>query len=759
MWLLAACYVTALALHGLGWGPTMGGWFNTVVNNWLGLLTDWAPMAVCWLVACRVGLRRPEVPLAAGAVTAFAAGDTYFVLKTVGGGSLPVPSLADVGYLLVYPLMLAALVVAVRRHVHAMASSVWLDGVVGSLGAAAVLAVVLSPVLASATVCPGFLAGAVAVAYPLFDLLLIAAVAGIAALGDVRMGGRWTLLAGGLLAFAAADVIYGLQSNAGTYLLGMPVDAGWAIGLALMAMWVDSAARERQARKRTRPPSRAMALAVSSVATVAGLGVLLVGTRVALSSLAVTLAGVTLLAAAARSQLAFRRLAQMAHQRQLTAATDELTGLPNRRALYAEGQQRLLEPRGRGHALLMLDLDKFKEVNDSLGHRAGDRLLISVSSRLREHLRADDVLARLGGDEFAVLLDDTGRDTAVEVAITLCAALDEPFALDDVTVHSGVSIGIALFPDDGPDLSTLLRKADVAMYKAKTSGKGHHLYCSTDDADDIARLQMVEELRNALTSDQLVLHYQPKIDLNTGEVHSVEALVRWDHPTRGLLYPDGFLGLVEESGLMPALSRVVLAKALDQVALWHANGQQLTVAVNLSASSLVDSDLPRQVASMLAAREVAPQALQLEITKEFLMADRDRARTILTRLRRSGIQISVDDFGTGFSSLTYLRDLPVDELKIDRSFISPMAPDDRTTALVTSTIALAHNLGLRMVAEGVETDVDFIELTRLGCDQAQGYFMSRPVPAAELDLWLSNRRTLDQSPGIPEEPASSTALG
>jgi diguanylate cyclase (GGDEF)-like protein len=659
--------------------------------------------------------------------------------------------------LAVYPLLLAALVVAVHRRAHAVASAVWLDGVVGSLGAAAVLAVVLSPVLASAVAGTGFWAGAVAVTYPLCDLLLVAAVAGIAALGDVRMGSRWALLAGGLLAFAAADVLYGLQSTAGTYVLGSPMDAGWAVGLALMATWVDGTASERLATQRKRRKSYARALAVSSVATVAGLGVLVAGTRVPLSSLAVAMAGVTLLAAAARSQLAFRRLAQMAHQRLLTAATDELTGLPNRRALYAEGQRRLLESQGPRHALLMLDLDKFKEVNDSLGHRAGDRLLVSVSSRLREHLRDDDMLARLGGDEFAILLDDAGQDAAAEVAKALCAALDEPFALDDVAVHTGVSIGVALFPDDGADLSTLLRKADVAMYKAKTSSKGHHVYCSADDADDIARLQTMEQLRTALSCDQLVLHYQPKIDLNTGEVHSVEALVRWDHPTRGLLYPDDFLPLVEESGLMPALSRVVLTKALDQVALWRANGRQLAVAVNLSASSLVDTDLPKQVASMLAAREVTPRALQLEITKEFLMADRDRARTILTRLRSSGVQISVDDFGTGFSSLTYLRDLPIDELKIDRSFISPAAPDDRTTALVTSTIALAHNLGLRMVAEGVETDVDYTELTRLGCDQAQGYFMSRPVPAAELDLWLSNRHAPGQATVVPEERTSAAA--
>ena len=529
----------------------------------------------------------------------------------------------------------------------------------------------------------------------------------------------------------------------GTYVLGTPLDAGWAIGLALMAMWVDGSARDQPAME-TRSAGGAMSLAVSSGATLAALGVLLINTWAPVSTVAVALAGVTLLAAAARTQLAFRLLARMADLRRQAAATDELTGLPNRRALTAEVLARLAD-QGRRQALLMLDLDKFKEVNDSLGHHAGDQLLVQVGARLREHLRDGDLLARLGGDEFAVLLEDAGHDEAVDVAVKLRAALAEPFALEDIALHSSVSIGIALFPDDGPDLNALLRKADIAMYKAKTSADGHHVYGGADDADGATRLQTVEELRTALAGDQLVVYYQPKIDLDTGDVHSVEALVRWDHPTRGLLYPDAFLDLVEESGLMRAMTRLVLEMALDQAAVWHADGRQLTVAVNLSASSLVDADLPDQVAAMLAARGVPPGALQLEITEEFLMADRDRARSILTRLRDGGVQISVDDYGTGYSSLSYLRDLPIDELKLDRSFVFPMADDARAAALVASTIALAHSLDLRMVAEGVETDVAYTELTRLGCDQAQGYFMSRPVPAAELDHWLNNRPDLDQS--------------
>jgi diguanylate cyclase (GGDEF)-like protein len=443
------------------------------------------------------------------------------------------------------------------------------------------------------------------------------------------------------------------------------------------------------------------------------------------------------------------------------ATHDSLTGLANRRALYTEGQARLVEAPSRRRALLLLDLDKFKEVNDSLGHNAGDQLLVEVGARLRGQLRGADLLARLGGDEFAVLLEDAGFDEAASVAEHLRAKLAEPFttlpgpsAVGSLTLHSTVSIGIALFPEDGPGLSALLRKADIAMYKAKTGGDGHHVYSGTDDADGATRLRTVDELRTATTSGQFVLYYQPKVDLATGEVHDVEALVRWNHPTRGLLAPDAFLGLVEASGLMRAMTQLVLEMAMDQAAAWEAQGLNLKVAVNLSASSLVDADLPAEVFAMLAARGVPPSALQLEITEEFLMADHDRARSILTRLREGGIQISVDDFGTGYSSLSRLREMPIDELKLDRSFVMPMAEDDRAAALVASAIDLAHSLGLRMVAEGVETEIAYAQLARLGCDQGQGYWMSRPIPAAELEVWLSSWRDADKPAQTPRRLAS-----
>ncbi len=758
MWLLAGLYVGSLALHGAGLAPPWEGWFGAFVDGWLGVLTVWLPATVCWLAVFRLGRRRPEVLLAAAAVTSFAAGDTYYVLMTLGGEELPFPSLADAGYLLVYPLLLGALIVTVRQRARRLAPSVWLDCAVGSLGAGAVLAVVLHPVLDLSQSELSPLALAVALAAPMSDLVLVSAVAGIMALPGVRMGHHWLLLAGGLLIFAAADVAYGLQVASDTYVLGTPLDAGWAIGLALMARWVDGVGRRRRRPLLAPRTARAAALAVSSAATLAGLGVLVLSSQVRVSPLALVLAAGALLAAGLRAQLAARMLERMAEQRLVAAVTDELTGLPNRRALYTEGANRFSLP-GRGHqALLMLDLDRFKEVNDTLGHRAGDQLLVQVGQRLRAILRSEDTLARLGGDEFAVLLHDAGRAEAEHTAARLCTAVTEPLMVEDTLLRVGVSIGIALFPDDGPDLSVLLRKADIAMYKAKSSQSGYHVYSPDDDVDAATNLQTVQELRSALGSDQLVLHYQPKVELDTGQVHSVEALVRWQHPDRGLLYPGDFLGLVETAGLMPTLTRVVLAKALDQAAEWHRDGHPLTVAVNLSASSLDDTSLPGQVAGMLADRGLPASALLLEITEEFLMVDRALAHTILSRLRNSGVRISVDDFGSGYNSLSYLRDLPIDEVKLDRSFVTPMTDDARTAALVASTITLAHSLGLRIVAEGVETETTYDELTRLGCDQAQGYFMSRPVPAAELANWLSSWRGGQTEQAAEAGPLASMAL-
>ncbi|WP_197059287.1 bifunctional diguanylate cyclase/phosphodiesterase [Cryobacterium sp. MLB-32] len=738
-WILGG--VLAAFLVGLIFrGP---GDFNPLVDGGLGLAAMWAPVAVCW-AAARRATNRLDVTLVAAAVTCFAAGNTYFVLAARDGQVLPVPSPADIGFLSFYPLMLAALAIPAIGQLRHVGWPVVLDGAVGSLGAGAVLAVLLNPVLVAAVSAEMSLATTVATAYPMFDLLLVAGFVGIGAAQGRNVGRRWTVLVLGLVTFAATDVFYALLQLSGTFVVGSPVDAGWAVGLALVAFWVDGTSRSAG---RITPAVWAIPTqTVPTIATVAALGVLVVGSRIPVSNLAVVLAALTLTLAAA--PLVFRHRIRLADML-LQAGTDELTGLPNRRALHSEVPRRLALDSRRRSALLLLDLDKFKEVNDTLGHDIGDLLLVQVASRLAGRLRQADLLARLGGDEFAILLSGSSPEQAVTVAEGLRSALSEPFVLDGVTVQIGASIGISLYPDQGETLGILLRKADMAMYTAKSTRSGHHAYRDSDNTDGDERMRNLGRLRAGLTNDEFVVHYQPKVDLDTGEVRGVEALVRWNHPARGLVYPDDFISLVEQAGLMQTMTTIVLTKALDQASIWHAQKRTLTVAVNISASCLIDLELPDRILSLLTERGLSPSSLMLEITEDFLMADRDRARAILVRLRMMGIRIAVDDFGSGYSSLSYLRDLPIDELKLDKSFIMSMAGDPRVTALVASTIQLAHSLDLRMVAEGVESEADYEYLASHGCDVAQGLYVSRPVPAAELELWLAARPSgiLD---GVPE---------
>ena len=741
MVLLVGAYVVGLILHGDGFSP--------LIDGWLGICSVCAPALVCCVAAIRTGPQRMEITLAAAALTFYAVGNTYYYLAVALQGSVPFPSLADVGYLGFFALMLSALAVSTRRDLRGLASAVWLDGALGSLGAACVLAALLGPVFISVASAPLSLATVLALAYPVLNILLVAAVGGFAALLERDRNQRWSLLIAGLAVVASTNVIYALQLLNGDYVVGTLLDAGWPIGLALVAVWVDYAARTDASS--TRSPDPVTALAVPAFATVGGLGVLLVASRVDVSALAVGLAGVTLVMAAFRAQHALGQLLRMGELRR-QATTDDLTGLPNRRAMYTGVNARLAaDEAGEAQALLLLDLDRFKEVNDSLGHHVGDRLLAKVGARLCEHLHDEDLFCRLGGDEFAVLVARADREQAEAVAVKLRTALAEPLDLDDITIQTDASIGIALFPEHGRDMSTLLRRADIAMYKAKAARDGHHVYEFAEDNHG-DRLLRVEELRSALDEPQLGLYYQPKVDLRTGEVHGVEALVRWDHPTRGLVYPDEFLGLMQDAGLMARMTQLVLETALNQAAAWRAQGERFSVAVNLSVGSLIDPGLPKLVNRLLADRSVPPSALTLEITEESLMGDRIRARSILAQLRATGVRISVDDFGTGYSSLAYLRDLPLDELKLDRSFIAPMADDAHAAALVASTIALTHSLGLRMVAEGVEHEATYTELARLGCDEAQGHYICRPVPAAELDHWLTIRRT---GPVAAHSPAAT----
>ncbi len=420
---------------------------------------------------------------------------------------------------------------------------------------------------------------------------------------------------------------------------------------------------------------------------------------------------------------------------------DELTGLPNRRHLYMSLEEQMATVSSAdGFALLLIDLDRFKEVNDVLGHQSGDELLCQVAKRFGREVREHDVLTRLGGDEFAVLVSGrNGAEAGLEIARRLSASLDREFLLSGVPVHVEASIGIARYPHDGRDATALLRCADSAMYAAKDLSTELELFDGERDHHSPTRLKRLGELRQALARDELVLHYQPKLRLETGAVIGVEALVRWLHPTQGLLPPAEFVPLAEQTGLIKPLTSFVLRTALQQLSVWQRAGHDLSVAVNVSERSLLDPEFPAEVARVLRTTGIAPDRLELEITEGTIMADPKRAAAVLRRLDALGVSLSLDDFGTGYSSLSRLRELPIDEIKIDRSFAARIEADDRDLAIMRSTIELGHNLGCVVVAEGLETAGALDCVAALGCDTGQGFHIARPLDAGALSTWLEER--------------------
>jgi diguanylate cyclase (GGDEF)-like protein len=429
------------------------------------------------------------------------------------------------------------------------------------------------------------------------------------------------------------------------------------------------------------------------------------------------------------------------------AYMDRLTGLPNR-ALFSDRLELAINAALRaGHPLsvMMMDLDRFKYVNDTLGHPIGDLLLCEVAQRLRASLhRASDTVARLGGDEFAVLLPTDDIEAAKMIAARMLKALEEPTMIEGQLVDIGASIGIVGFPQNGTDMNVLLRRADIAMYTAKRTNTGFALYDEKHDHNSAERLSLMSELRQAVERDQLTLYYQPKVDLATHTVKYVEALIRWDHPTRGFVAPDQFIPFAEQTGYIKTISRWVADKAIHQCAMWRDQGIELAVSVNVSARELIQSTLPEMFQSMLEKYGVPAEWIWVEITESAILDDPDHAIETLERLRALGIRISIDDFGTGYSSLSYLKRMPVDELKIDKSFVMGMANHKDDETIVRSTIDLGHNMGLKVVAEGVESEEMLEQLKDMRCDLVQGYHLSRPLPPAKLELWLhgweSNQR-------------------
>jgi diguanylate cyclase (GGDEF)-like protein len=419
------------------------------------------------------------------------------------------------------------------------------------------------------------------------------------------------------------------------------------------------------------------------------------------------------------------------------AYEDPLTQLPNR-AQFAEALERgivLAQTQGQSLAILVMDLDRFKFVNDSLGHGVGDHVLRQVGMRLHKLLGTAGCVARLGGDEFALLVPALQSAQVIELAQNIIGALERPIFFQDQPLDVGTSIGIALFPEHAADAETLVRNADIAMYVAKRNKIGYTVYDPKFDTSQQEHLSLLGELRHAVEHGELRLYYQPKVSLASSTVHAAEALIRWVHPTRGLVPPGLFIPFAEHTGYIKVLTRWVLAEAIRQCGVWRRDGLQLQVSVNISARDLMNRDLPEAISALLSEHSVPASMVCLEITESGFMEDPAHAQKVLERLAGIGLQLSIDDYGTGYSSLSYIMQLPVTELKIDRSFVSHMSDDRDLTTIVRSTIELGHSLGLKVVAEGVEDGQGFALLRELGCDGAQGYFMSPPLPAEAFRRW------------------------
>jgi diguanylate cyclase (GGDEF)-like protein len=457
----------------------------------------------------------------------------------------------------------------------------------------------------------------------------------------------------------------------------------------------------------------------------------------------VFLVGLALAALLASITRGHRRLLHVERARAVhDSLHDPLTGLPNRTMLADRLEQALRADAREGSStgLLLLDLDRFKQINDTFGHHHGDGVLIQVGPRLAAALRDVDTVARLAGDEFVVVLPEVGSIADITgVAAKLRAAFETPFHVEGIDLDVEVSVGVVLSGEHGHDVATLLKHADVAMYTAKTQNLGVSVYDPAVDGHSPAKLALLGDLRRALDRGEFILYYQPQLSISTGDVEGAEALVRWQHPENGLVFPDAYIKVAEHTGLIGRLTCHVLDTALAQARTWSDAGRPLPVSVNLSARNLLDQDLPGQVAALLSAHGVAPELLTLEVTESAIMTEPARAQRVLEQLSALGIRISIDDFGAGYTSLGQLKNLPVNELKIDRSFVMTMVQDPDNALIVQSVINLGHNLGFTLVAEGVETEQILSTLAGFGCDVAQGYHLSRPLTAAAFDTWCTGR--------------------
>lgn len=699
-----------------GWVYTSASLLPAVLAGIRGIV-DRRATAATWLVAAGVLLN--------------CAGNTVYTYYDQNLDPVPFPAWSDAPWLASYVALAAGLIVVTQRNTGHEHRAVRLDGLVIGLAAGAVAVALWFDTILAQT--GGLASVVVGLAYPIFDLVFVVViVAGLAPIGFRPDWSSGALMAGAAL-FALGDVVYLRQVAADTYRPATVLELTWVAGMVLygFAPWLPTRRPHREADR-----GDGVATVVPAVAAVVALAIVALGVSGGLPDLATWLAITAIATVLVRARITIREL-RLANEGFRQARTDDLTGLLNRRGFGEEADRRLAVD-GPPPGLMMIDLNGFKEVNDSLGHAAGDHLLTVVATRLSRALPPGTVVARLGGDEFGVVVTgDRGALDATVGAIQAC--LELPIRLDATRVRVTASVGVAVAPDDGATRDELIRAADVAMYEAKRNQLPVAWYSAERDPHTRDRLALIEELRSAIEQRAFTMHFQPSFSVASGAVVGMEALIRWNHPVRGMVPPDEFIPLAERVGLIPAITRAALELSVHQLAVLLADGHSLGLSVNISALDLVDDDLPVYIARTLAAAGVPPERLTLEITETALCGDPARAEHTLGALRAGGMRISIDDFGVGYASLSQLLRLPLDELKIDRSFVTAVDRDRKAQAVLGATVELGRTLGLEVVAEGVETPQELAEVTRRGVDVAQGYLLSRPLPADELARFLASR--------------------
>ncbi len=719
------------------WRPERGQY-----NPWLDVGLYDVPFAFAAIACWRAdALGVPGAPgrrswrILSGGLVLFICGNVYGSI-VVGDRDI-YPSPADGMWLSFYVLLYVAIIGMVRSRVARFSPSSWLDGGVAGLGIAAlVVAFALGPTL---EITGGKLSVvATNLAYPVAELVLILILVTSVVATRASDMSFW-LLGAGIAIFGVSDVLYMFLEASGAYAEGGLLDVGWPLGAVLMG---HAACSANGARRQTKDIEQRFTIPTVFAAT--SVGLLLWGQGRDLAMVAIVLATGALIVAAMRAMLTVSEVRALAASR-VEARTDELTGLANRRSLL-ELLDVSADAPDTTVGLLMIDLDRFKEVNDSLGHAAGDKLLRLVGERLRDAVSPDVFIARLGGDEFALVVGNLSTGEAVAMGKRIRTTLADPFDLQGMPIIADASIGVACSSEQGTTAATILARADIAMYRAKRDRTGVEAYCPAADTMSPDHFELLADLRAAFAGRQFVLHYQPQLDLRSGEVVGVEALVRWNHPRRGLVPPDAFLPMLEQTNQMSALTAVVLRQSLTDAAELGRAGVPIRMSVNISASDLIHEQLADKIARQLDRVGLRPEMLTIEVTEDTVMIDRVRSLRTLHQIRASGVNISVDDYGTGRASLSYIRDLPITELKLDRSFLEGIPVDTHNAAIVRSTIELAHALDLPLVAEGVEDQAALDWLAHLGCDLGQGYHISRPMPLTQLRSWLLARATPTDEP-------------